>query len=247
MSNPFITVRLTGRLGNCAIEIMNCIAHSLKHGAEYKIPSFVKSKYTKQNPFDHFPLLTPELEAQISYEHYDDGWHYTPIPFKPNMRLHGYYQNLRYYDDYRKEIIEAFNLPHEIRYNECAIHIRLGDFKNQQHKWPVMKPEYFKAAIEFMRASGVNNFSVYSDEIESAKDYLPYGEYRFYHKDPLCDWIEMSTYEHHIIPNSTYSYSSSYLKRGSGITIVPKAEDWYGPANKKIYNAEFLPEKWQKI
>lgn len=243
----FVCAKLTGRLGNNTIQIMNCIAHSLKHDAEYKIPSFVKSKYTRQNPFDHFPLLTPEDEANIKYEHHQDGWTFEEIPYKPNMRLHGYYQNLNYYDKYREEIVEAFNLPKEIRYNECAIHVRLGDFKNQQHKWPVMPPSYFEQAIDLMRANGINKFSVYSDEIENAKDYLPYGEYAFYHKDPLCDWIEMSTYEHHILPNSTFSYSSAYLKRGSGIVIAPKDEDWYGEKNSHIFNKEFLPNKWIKI
>lgn len=243
----FVCAKLTGRIGNNVIQIMNCIAHALKNNAEYKIPSFVKSKYTKVNPFDQFPLLTPQDEANIKYEHHQEGWTYEEIPYKPNMRLHGYYQNLRYYDNYRSEIIEAFHLPREIRYNECAIHVRLGDFKRYPDKWPIMKPEYFEKAINLMRANGIHKFHVYSDEIELAKDYLPYGDYLFEHKDPLTDWIEISEYEHQIIPNSTYSYSASYLKRGTGIVIAPKAEDWYGPANKKIFNGEFLPDKWIKI
>lgn len=245
--NPFVSVRLTGRIGNNVCQIMATIAHALKHSADYKIPSFVKSKYTKKNPFDNFPLLTPELEAQIKYEHHQDGWTYEELPYKPNMRLHGYYQNLRYYDEYREEIITQFNLPREIRYNECAIHIRLGDFKRYPDKWPIMKPEYFKKAVDLMRANGVNKFHVYSDEIDEAKDYLPYGDYLFEHKDALTDWIEMSTYEHHILPNSTYSYSAAYLKRGTGLVIAPKVEDWYGRDNAHIYNKEFLPDKWVKI
>jgi hypothetical protein len=224
---------------------MACIAHALRHSIPYYIPSFVKSKYTRNNPFDQFPLLTSELEAQIQYEYYDKGWEYTPIPQNgKNTRLHGYFQNLNYYDEYRAQLIQAFNLPPSIRYNECAIHIRLGDFKHQQHKWPVMPPSYFEQAIALMRSNGINKFTVYSDEIDVAKDYLPYGEYTFMSKDALTDWIELSQYEHHILPNSTYSYSSAYLKRGSGITICPKAEDWYGPMNQHIYNKEFIPLKW---
>lgn len=244
----FVTTKLTGRLGNNAIQVMACISHSIKHNIPYYIPSFVKSKYTRINPFDQFPLLTPELEAQIKYEHHDKGWHYTPIPHSAvPMRLHGYYQNLNYYDEYRQEIIKAFNLPKEIRYNECAIHIRLGDFARYPTKWPIMKPEYFTKAIEIMRANGVNRFTVYSDEIENAKDYLPYGEYSFMSKDVLTDWIEINSYEHQIIPNSTFSYSAAYLKRSSGIVIAPKCEDWYGVDNAEIFNKEFLPLNWVKI
>lgn len=244
----FVTCKLSGRLGNNTLQIMNCISHAIKNKVPYFIPSFVRSKYTRVNPFDQFPLLTAELEAQIKYEHRDNGWKYTPIPYdgKP-MRLHGYYQNLNYYDHYRTEIIKAFNLPKEIRYNECAIHIRLGDFKNQQHKWPVISPDYFKQAIDLMRSNGINKFTVYSDEIENAKDYLPFGEYIFQQKDVLTDWIELGSYEHQIIPNSTYSYSAAYLKRSTGLVIAPKACDWYGPANAEIYNKEFLPNNWIKI
>ena len=244
----FVCPKLTGRLGNNAIQIMTCIATALKNNCEYKIPSFVKSKYTKTNPFDQFPLLTPEDEAKIEYEHHDDGWHYTPIPYKPNMRLHGYYQNLNYYDDYRKEIIEAFNLPKEKK-EGCAIHVRLGDFRRYPTKWPIMTREYFYEAGNIMKANGINDFYVFSDEPKEAIQYISDkpGNLFFCNSDPLSDWIAMSQFSHHIIPNSTFSYSSAYLKRGEGITIAPKPESWYGQDNKHIFNAEFLPKNWIKI
>lgn len=248
--NSFVTCKLTGRLGNNTIQIMACISHALRHNIEYKIPSFVKSKYTKKNPFDQFPLLTPQDEALITFEHNYDGWKFIPIPYdkaNPYMRIAGYYQNLNYYDEHRTEIIERFGLPKEIRYNECAIHVRLGDFRRYPTKWPIMPKEYFTKAIDIMRANGVQKFSVYSDELNEVMNYLLPGDYSFEYKDPLTDWIELSTYEHHIIPNSTYSYSAAYLKRGSGLVVVPHEDKWYGVDNFHIFNKEFLPDKWIKI
>src|SRR5688572_3783908 len=139
----FVSVKLSGRLGNNVFQIMTTIAHALKHNAEYKIPSFTKSKYTKNCPFDQFPKLTAEDESKIEYEHYQDGWTYKEIPYKPNMRISGWYQNYQYFDEYRKEIIEAFNLPKE-KIDAVAVHVRRGDYLRYPTKHPVLGDEYYK-------------------------------------------------------------------------------------------------------
>src|SRR5688572_9295046 len=123
----FVTCKLTGRLGNNVMQIMTTIAHALKHGADYKIPSFTKSKYTKNCPFNQYTKLTEEDEKKIEYENYKDGSTYKEIPYKPNIRTSGWYQNYQYFDSYRKEIIEAFNLPKE-KIDAVAVHVRRGDF-----------------------------------------------------------------------------------------------------------------------
>src|SRR6187402_1304951 len=160
----FITTKLSGRLGNNVFQIMTAMAHAWRNGVEYKIPSYTKSKYTKKTPFDFFPLLTPEDEAKIEYEHRQDGWTYEPLPFKPNMRLHGWYQNLNYFDEYRKELIEAFNLPKE-KIDAVCVHVRRGDYARYPTKWPILGKEYYDASEgtkigeEIFRGKSVHLFS----------------------------------------------------------------------------------------
>jgi len=143
----FVTCKLSGRLGNNAFQIMTTIAHAWRNGVEYKIPSYNQSKYTKKTPFDFFPLLTPDDEAKIQYEHRQDGWTFEPLPFTgKNTRLHGWYQNINYFDEYRKELIEAFNLPKE-KIDAVCVHVRRGDYAKYPTKWPMLPKDYYYNAF----------------------------------------------------------------------------------------------------
>ena len=241
----FISTKLSGRLGNNVFQIMTCMAHAWRNGVDYKIPSFVKSKYTKKNPFDNFPTLTPEDEAMIEVEHYDDGWHYNSIPFEnKNMRIAGYYQNLNYFNDYRKELIEAFDLPKE-KIDAVCVHVRRGDYARYPTKWPMLPNEYYLKAAKSLSTSlkektlPVHLFSDEDVDMTGADRYFIAG-------DPLEDWLLMTQYTHFIIANSTYSFTAAYLS-GSDNVIAPHPDRWYGPDNKMIFNGELIPENWIKI
>lgn len=242
---PFVTCRLSGRTGNNAFQIMTTIAHALKHGAEYKIPSFTKSKFTKQCPFDQFPKLTPEDEARIEFEHYQDGWAYEELPYKPNMRISGWYQNINYFDGYRKEIIEAFNLPKE-KINAVAVHVRMGDYKRYPTKHPILSDEYYIKALHKIYYGGKKlPVHIFSDDEEAGLRFRDANEY-FINGGPMEDWVKMTQYKYFIIANSTYSHTAAYLS-GSDYVIAPHEDRWYGESNKHIYTGDLIPENWVKI
>ena len=235
----FITTKLSGRLGNNVFQIMTCMAHAWRNNVEYKIPSFTKSKYTRKTPFDYFPLLTPEDEAKIEVEHNQDGWAYNPLPFEnKNMRISGWYQNLRYFDEYRKELIEAFNLPKE-KIDAVCVHVRRGDYARYPTKWPILGREWYSKAF---KQSGTK-FHFFSDEdIRGAF----VGDEYFIAGDPLEDWLRMTQYKYFIIANSTYSWTAAYLS-GSDNVIAPHHTKWYGKDNQHIFTGELIPENWIKI
>ena len=236
----FVSVKLSGRLGNNVFQIMTTIAHALKHNAEYKIPSFTKSKYTKNCPFDQFPKLTAEDEKRIEYEHYQDGWDYKEIPYKPNMRISGWYQNYQYFDKYRKEIIEVFNLPKE-KIDAVAVHVRRGDFKRYPTKHPILEKQYYEKAQTVVHTLNNRVCHIFSDD-ESVKNEFRADEY-FINGAPLDDWIKMTQYRYFIIANSTYSWTAAYLS-GSDNVIAPYPDRWSGIDNKKIYTGELIPKNW---
>jgi len=240
----FVTPKLSGRLGNNVFQIMTAMAHAWRNGVEYKIPSYTKSKYTNKTPFDFFPLLTPEDEAKIEYEHRQDGWTYEPLPFKPNMRLHGWYQNLNYFDEYRKELIEAFNLPKE-KIDAVCVHVRRGDYVRYPTKWPMLPMEYY--ADSWWRAH--YNFPdipkhLFSDE--DLKESFATCEKFFIAGDPLGDWLRMTKYKYFVIANSTYSWTAAYLS-GSDNVIAPHHSKWYGKDNQHIFTGELIPSQWTQI
>jgi hypothetical protein len=235
----FVTCKLSGRLGNNVFQIMTAMAHAWRNGVEYKIPSFTKSKYTRKTPFDYFPLLTPEDEARIEYEHYQDGWTFNPIPYRKNMRLSGWYQNYQYFNEYRKELIEAFNLPKE-KIDAVCVHVRRGDYRRYPTKWPMMPKEHYYSAFKSYTGLPLH---IFSDE-DISKDFpccerMPIG-------DPLEDWIRMIQYKYFVIANSTYSWTAAYLS-GSDKVIAPHPDKWYGPDNKHLYTGELILPQWIKI
>jgi hypothetical protein len=239
----FITTKLSGRLGNNVFQIMTAMAHAWRNGVEYKIPSYTKSKYTKKTPFDFFPLLTPEDEAKIEVEHRQDGWTYEPIPFKPNMRLHGWYQNLNYFDEYRKELIEAFNLPKE-KIDAVCVHVRRGDYARYPTKWPMLPHQYYQLAINTIEFDkSYLPIHVFSDEDISTE--WPCCKY-FIGGDPLEGWLRMTQYKYFIIANSTYSWTAAYLS-GSDNVIAPHFSKWYGKDNQHIFTGELIPKQWIEI
>jgi hypothetical protein len=233
----FVTCKLTGRLGNNVFQIMTAIAHALKNGVDYKIPSFTKSKYTRKTPFDFFPLLTPEDEAKIEYEHYQDGWTYNPLPYRKNMRISGWYQNYLYFNDYRKELIEAFNLPKE-KIDAVCVHVRRGDYRRYPTKHPILPDSYYESAHKNFPNKQIHIFSDEDCEYPANK-YIING-------DPLEDWIRMTQYKYFIIANSTYSWTAAFLS-GSDNVIAPHPDRWYGIDNKKIFTGELILPQWIKI
>lgn len=244
MSKPFVTCKLSGRLGNNVFQIMATVAHALRNNVDYKIPAYTKSKYTKRNPFDLFPVLTPEDEAKIEYEHHQDGWTYSPIPYKPNMRIAGYYQNYNYFNEYRKELIELFNLPKE-KIDVVAVHVRRGDYRRYPTKWPMLPDKYYlKAALLLSPQHGDKPMHVFSDE--DVREEFKGADQFFIAGDPLEDWIRMTQYKYFIIANSTYSFSAAYLS-GSDKVICPHHTQWYGPSNSHLYTGELIIPEWTQI
>lgn len=247
---PFVTCKLSGRLGNNCMQIFTTMAHAWRNGVEYKIPSFTKSKYTKKNPFDNFPLLTPEDEAKIEVEHNQDGWTFDPLPFEnKNMRISGWYQNLNYFDEYRKELIEAFNLPKE-KIDAVCVHVRRGDYAKYPTKWPMLPKEYYHNALSInVNPINENVFTkrpvhLFSDE--DVSKYFYGVEKSFIGGDPLEDWLRMTQYKYFIIANSTYSWTAAYLS-GSDNVIAPHHSKWYGKDNGHIFTGELIPKQWQQI
>jgi len=241
---PFITVALSGRLGNNCMQIMTAISHAWRNGVEYKIPSYNRSKYTKQTPFDFFPLLTPEDEAKIEVEHRQDGWTFEPLPFTgKNTRLHGWYQNINYFDEYRKELIEAFNLPKE-KIDAVCVHVRRGDYAKYPTKWPMLPRNYYEAAYELSKSINIP-FHIFSDD-DIANEDFPYAHNFIVGNDPMNDWMLMTQYKYFIIANSTYSWTAAYLS-GSDNVIAPHHSKWYGKDNAAIYTGELIPSQWQQI
>lgn len=165
------------------------------------------------------------------------------------------WQSYRYFDQYRDDIIrqfqpnfdfspEASELRNDIRNDDksVAIHVRRGDYIQVNG---CISAEYYKQAISEMlqRVPGAR-FYFFSDDIPWVKENFANIENAvFVNNDKTISDLEeffiMSSANHQIIANSTYSWWAAYLNQNlSKIVYAPEVANWKG---------DFYPPEWNLI
>lgn len=266
-----ITTRLYGRLGNQMFQIANCIAHALRHGMEYQIPSQTTNPEKWPAYFTHFPVLKQSQDNFGTYRELHHG--YTEIPRREQIIFDGYFQSYKYFWDYRFQVFEAlapaFSFINDKGFNyakRVSIHVRRGDYVELNSIHPPVTIEYLKQAIDYFVQQQYLNFTVYSDDIEWCKEnmkgilpekFKQWVNFKFMDqplqdpvKDALYDLYTMSKHEHNIISNSTFSYWAAILNNNPyKIVYTPGAENWFGPECKdftgnRLDVSSMMPPEW---
>lgn len=174
----------------------------------------------------------------------------------------GYFQNEKYFKDYRNEILKCFSLKDSLdeknqsaleliqSSNAVSLHIRRGDyvtldFVNKLHG--TCSLDYYKKAIEYILKHVKNpHFFLFSDDIEwvvaNLKIDYPYTVIDFNRDKGWLDLNLMKHCKHNIIANSSFSWWGAWLNENSDkIVIAPKK--WL--AAKQKY--DILPKEWIKL
>lgn len=245
-------------LGNQLFMAAAVIGYAKKHGQEFHIP------YTTKNPRfwkpylknlinkNYNPRLKPVVIKELSHN-------YNELPFNDNLKgfnvfLEGYWQSEKYFIDYRTDVLKAFGFNWHLNKGTVAIHVRRGDYLKYPDKHPVVTMEYLTKAIHYFVELGYTDFKVFSDDIPWCKQNLNNQNPAF--KDllflfstgnnELQDLHGMSTYEHQIISNSSFSWWGAYLGQNENkIVIAPKV--WFGPGNSHLDSSDIIPETWLRF
>lgn len=230
-----VTGQLIGGLGNQLFISATVLAYSLKHNMDYCIPRKVHQPHyptTKDHSynFQNIKYCDAELNLPIYTEpHY----HYSEIPYMPNVCLNGYFQSWRYFHEYREEILKAFDIPYMREGpNSCSIHVRRGDYLLYPNHHPVISNEYLDEAQIYMMNKGVKYFLVFSDDIEWCKISIPQFndcDYYFMEGNTGIEDLQLaSECENSIGSNSSFSWWIYYLNKNKNkIGIFPSK--WFGP------------------
>lgn len=219
------------------------IAHALRNNVPHKIPIRTSDPRIWPTYFNHFPRLLPSDRIRNIYK--EPEFTYQPIPFVDNTQLHGYFQSELYFKDFREEIIKVFRIPYKPNPGYVSIHVRRGDYVTHfPDKHPPVTEEYLCKAIAKFPGW---KFLVFSDDMKWCREHFLGSEFVFAERDtPLNDISKMSSCEHHIISNSSFSWWSAWLNRNPDkIVIAPK--QWFGNGNAHLNTATLLPENWIKL
>jgi hypothetical protein len=170
-----------------------------------------------------------------------------------NKYMMGYFQSEKYFKEIRGNLIKEFtprNLSEyskkiknliKSRNNTCSIHIRRGDFMTEINKsiYITCGLPYYKLAVKKIEEiTGKQQFFIFSDDIEWAKENLQIQNSKFIDSDikrsPVEDVYLMSLCDNNIIVNSTFSWWGAWLNDNSRKKVI-SPKKWFldNDLNKK--------------
>lgn len=182
-----------------------------------------------------------------------------------NLYLTGYWQSEKYFKDIASILRKEFSSRNPLsprstvlqekmqRPGSVAIHIRRGDYvtnpqTNQMHG--VMSLDYYRKAMDFIASRQEDvTYYIFSDDV-------PWVRQNFTVSDRICivepddssqsyeDMLLMSTCNHYIIANSSFSWWSAWLNSNPNkIVIAPNK--WFNKA--EMDTTDLIPDNWIRL
>lgn len=257
-----------GRLGNQLFQIASTIGIAIDNEQKFAFNNF--------EIFNYLPNLQPFLiddfsEFDISYTDNEFCYKDLRFPKDKNTILFGYFQSHKYFEKHPIIIEQLMKIENNLfsnylnqylNTNTCSIHIRRGDyvFLNKNHPLnphPLVKLDYYNKAIELINA---DKYIIFSDDIVWCKEVFKGNEFIFYDHNEnkknnlqydLFELQVMSSLNHNIIANSSYSWWAAYLNKNIDKKIIaPKI--WFSEAfsnqmsKHNILNS-LIPSDWTLI
>jgi hypothetical protein len=246
MNRSFVIGVLGGRLGNQFYQISTAYAYAKKHDLEFFVTSNAPNCDNNAYYFKQFPQR--DIGSKQFFEPSDAEGYATfcEIPKIENVMLYGYWQCFDYFNDYREELLQAFNLPYNKKEGYVSLHVRRGDYLELSEKLKLTSLDYYKKAMDLFPNY---KFLVFSDDIEWCKtmftsETFESETFEFSEgKSEIEDLIEMANCEHNIVCNSTFSYAASWFNRNPDKKVVtPDENNMF-----KGMNRSMIPETYIKL
>lgn len=236
-----------GRLGNSLMRLMTIIGLSKKHSVDYAIPFWEYAQY--------FDSVIPQKNITSTNLVREREFHYNPefwdsVDFSKHVNLFGWFQSWKYWEPHKTEILSTLKFkppfiePVKEKYKEVfskevvAVSVRRGDFVGNKNYYQ-LPIEYYTGAMK-EHFSGDFNFLVFSDDIEWCK--RNFTDCYFAEGTDIETLALMTTCDHFIISNSTFSYCGAYLAN-KGKVIRPKY-NLAGPLASRKSEKDYWHPDW---
>jgi hypothetical protein len=247
-----VSWRNFGRLGNTHFQAATCISYALKYGLEYSAPNWTSDNYWSPLYFKH--LIHPKYNKREDGLINESCHEYQELPYKPewenlNIVLNGYFQSWKYIDEYRNEIIKAFNYPYEMKEGICSIHARFGDYLNLPKKHILIDKDYLLEAMNYVyERTGSERFKVFSDDLNYFKS--NFGQLHNFtystNNDIVEDLIEISCCQDNIGSSSTFSWWGAWLNQNQEKIVITQSK-WFQDGWGDLETKDIIPSNWIKI
>ena len=191
------------------------------------------------------------------------GYHPYILNFNKAVVLEGYWQSENYFFAIRQLLLNELTLKDELitvpflalknemqDSNSVAIHVRRGDYVSNPvvaNEFGICSQNYYLNAIQYMKEQLQNpQFYVFSDDLQWCKlNFKDDGYLHFVSKfEDYQDLMLISSCQHQIISNSTFSWWGAWLNK-SADKIVVAPEIWYVDAS--FDTSQLIPLEWIRL
>jgi hypothetical protein len=244
-----------GRFGNQLFQYAALYSIAKTRGYDFGVP-YNNRSVDEYNDFclkDCFSNLSAKNSSNIEQEFF-----FQPIGFKYNAGIFGipddtdicgYFQSEKYFINYKNQILneyqfnksikdEALNIRNITNKPVISIHVRLGDYLQNQTCHPVCSKEYYFEALNILPDDLM--LFIFSDDIEKASEIFKNLKRPMVFidtKNKFVDMCVMSMCNYHIIANSSFSWWGAWLAESKKV-IAPS--QWFGPDIN-------MPKNWSDI
>lgn len=252
-----------------------CVFLDLDKAYKEKFPT-LRNNSIRENSIQKFNITVPSIdveklekysylerktwmEQKIFYLAQNGWWPYCFIEeksehysrridkLKRNVYIKGWFQDIRYFKDIRKELLQELTPKKKIKIplyllnmikdkNSVAIHVRRGDYVRLGRALPVAYYISAKKMIETKIKSPI--YLIFSDDYKWVKENINWN-YKVFYIDELCDLEDyeqlfiMSRCRSQVISNSTFSWWAAWLNSHKDkIIIAPKQFIQHNPGLK---------------
>lgn len=244
-----------GRLGNQMFFVASTIGISIKNNTTYGFTSQMGyNNIDYQNIFENSLPITKEIPVE---KYYQNGFSYYDIDID-NVELIGYFQSEKFFKHceniirnqfkFKKKYVDKVLMEYPNITNSLSIHVRRGDYINQQNYHPLIPLNYYYNIINDISYE-YENIYVFSDDIIWVKENFLGNKYVFpYCNDELLSFILLSFSKDIIISNSTYSWWASWINSNPNKKIFcPHHKNWFGINYLHLDTKDIIPDNWIQI
>ena len=241
----YIIINLVGGLCNQMFQIVAGYGLSLKYNKQLIIKSIQTNPHSNINYFNNiFRKLNSNIKINcknyyLFNEPYGHALLYHYIPNYPNIELYGYFQNEKYFMNYRNNVLKLLEIEEDRKiklinkYNDISnyyfIHIRRGDYIGHDLHMLDLDNYYIKS-IEYIRSKDPDaQFYVFSNDIIYCQ---------------TIEWLNKNNVKYIIDLDEIDSlYLMSMCSKG-GIGCNSSYSWWGGYLNENINKLVIYPNKW---
>lgn len=211
-------------------------------------PTEKKSIFMPSGAFKNFSLVIYKIITKYVFHCYSTGF-YQKAKFVENVKTNYTFLNESVYKQTSiyKKIIEANE-------NAVFIHVRGGDYHKEPQYDGICTSKYYADAISKVKEK-INHpiFFVFTNDLSYAKTVIQNIENFVFideaelanelAEDPGFDLFLMSSCNHAIIANSTYSWWGAFLQKDIQNHIVIYPSQWNNADLERI--KDIIPDKWK--